>query len=253
VAERGDTAAAQYAFAAHIRDPERSPAPAVEDRRMAIYRDLFFNNIESLLAANFPVIRRILPEAAWRGLVRDFLRRHRCATPLFHEIGQELIAYLRDEREAGGSDPPFLLELAHYEWVELALAVSDADAAVPPLEPDGDLLEGVPVVSPLAWNLTYRFPVHRLGPGFQPTEPGPSPTHLVVYRDRHDRVGFLEINPVTHRFLHLLHGNLGWRGVDALRQVAIELQHPEPDLVVETGRQLIEELRARDILLGTRS
>ena len=40
----------QYAFAAHIRDPENNPAPSgVEDRRMAIYRELFFNNLHNRL------------------------------------------------------------------------------------------------------------------------------------------------------------------------------------------------------------
>jgi hypothetical protein len=35
----------QYEFAAHIRDPEKNAAPpGIEDRRLAIYRDLFFNN-----------------------------------------------------------------------------------------------------------------------------------------------------------------------------------------------------------------
>jgi hypothetical protein len=42
----------QYAFAAHIRDPEQNPAPAgVEDRRMAIYRELFFNNLHNLIGS----------------------------------------------------------------------------------------------------------------------------------------------------------------------------------------------------------
>ena len=60
VPETGATRAAQYAFAAHIRDPEHAPAPGdVEPRRMAVYTELFYNNIESLLAANFPVIRRL--------------------------------------------------------------------------------------------------------------------------------------------------------------------------------------------------
>ena len=37
----------QYQFAAYIRDPEHQPIPdQLESRRMAIYRDLFFNNIE---------------------------------------------------------------------------------------------------------------------------------------------------------------------------------------------------------------
>ncbi len=48
----------QYAFAAHIRDPENNPAPdGVEDRRMAIYRELFFNNLHNLLGSTFPVIK----------------------------------------------------------------------------------------------------------------------------------------------------------------------------------------------------
>ncbi|MEJ2257816.1 MAG: DNA-binding domain-containing protein, partial [Woeseiaceae bacterium] len=45
----------QYAFAAHIRDPENVPAPDdIEARRMAVYRDLFFNNLFSLLGTFFP-------------------------------------------------------------------------------------------------------------------------------------------------------------------------------------------------------
>jgi len=41
----------QYAFAAHIRDPENTVAPeGIEDRRIAIYRTLFFNNLNNLLA-----------------------------------------------------------------------------------------------------------------------------------------------------------------------------------------------------------
>ena len=50
----------QYAFAAHIRDPEHRAAPAgIEDRRMGIYRELFYNNIEDFLATAFPVIRAL--------------------------------------------------------------------------------------------------------------------------------------------------------------------------------------------------
>ena len=46
----------QLAFAAHIRDPQNRPAPAgIEDRRMAIYRELFFNNVRDLLGRGFPV------------------------------------------------------------------------------------------------------------------------------------------------------------------------------------------------------
>ena len=43
----GRTRATQYALTAHIRDPENQPAPAgIEDRRMGIYRDLIFCNVD---------------------------------------------------------------------------------------------------------------------------------------------------------------------------------------------------------------
>ena len=57
----------QYAFAAHIRDPERHPAPTdIEDRRMQIYRDLFFNNVNRFLSSSFPVIRKLYDDDDWR-------------------------------------------------------------------------------------------------------------------------------------------------------------------------------------------
>lgn len=145
------------------------------------------------------MLRRLIPDDPWRSLVRDFYARHHCHSPLFLEIGREFLAYLEQERGRRPEDPSFLRELAHYEWVELALAVSEADPEDRgPLDPDGDLLGGTPLLSPLAWPLRYRFPVHRIGPDFQPTEPGGPPTYLTVYRDREDRVRFLEINAATH-------------------------------------------------------
>ncbi|MGD2084449.1 MAG: putative DNA-binding domain-containing protein [Chromatiales bacterium] len=242
----------QYEFAAHIRDPKRNPAPGdVEDRRMAIYRDLFFRNVEGLLSTNFPVIRRVLADDHWHALVRDFFARHRSATPLFPEIAQEFLEFLSEERDEQPGDPPFLLELAHYEWVELALAISDADRGASPADPNGDLLSGVPLASPLAWNLTYRFPVHRIGPGFQPEEPDGQPTHLVVYRDRRDRVSFLEINAVTQRLLELMKEDRGLTGLELVTRIAEELRHPQPEVVIQAGRQLLDDLRRRDIVLGT--
>ena len=50
----------QYQFAATIRDPENKPAPDnIEPRRMTIYRELFYNNIEGFIANGFPVLRQI--------------------------------------------------------------------------------------------------------------------------------------------------------------------------------------------------
>ncbi len=62
----------QYDFAAHIRNPEQNPAPAgIEDRRMGIYRELFYNNVEGFLSNGFPVLAGITGRygagTQWRG------------------------------------------------------------------------------------------------------------------------------------------------------------------------------------------
>ena len=71
MAERPKFQEKQYAFAAHIRDPQNVPAPeGIEDRRMAIYRELFFNNLKSLLSNMFPVLTKLHSDQHWRRLVR---------------------------------------------------------------------------------------------------------------------------------------------------------------------------------------
>ena len=85
------------------------------------------------------------------------------------------------------------------------------------------------------------------------TEPGETPTCLIVYRNRDDQVKFMETNPVTLRMLQLLDADDGRSGAEILRQVAAEMQHPDPEVVVRGGAQTLRELRDRDIILGTRA
>lgn len=251
--ETPDFRAKQYAFAAHIRDPQHAPAPdSVEDRRMAVYRDLFFNNLYKLLGSTFPVLKKLYGPDGWRRLTRAFMARHRATTPYFLEIPKEFIDFLQTEYEPADDDPPFLVELAHYEWAELALSVSNArdggDA-----DPDGDLLEGVPVKSVLAWPLSYRFPVHRIDPSFRPDAPGEQPTFLVIYRKPDDELGFMELNPVTARLLELIAGNdTGATGRQLLERLAAEIDYPDPGALVAHGATAMNDMREAGILLGTR-
>jgi len=240
----------QYAFAAHIRDPRHNAAPpGIENRRMDIYRELFFNNIEGFLASSFPVLRELMDDHGWHALARDFFAGHRCHSPLFLDIPREFLDYLDQERAACGTDLPFMRELAHYEWVELALSAAENDPGEQ-LAVDGDLLAGAPLLSPLAWPLAYQYPVHRISPAFQPRQPDAQPTYLLVYRDTRDEVGFIELNPVSARLLSLLQEQSGYSGRALLQQIAAELQHPDPELVVQSGHAILAEWRRLDIVRG---
>lgn len=240
----------QYAFAAHIRDPQQHAAPAeIEDRRMGVYRELFLNNIEGFLSSSFPVLRRLLDDDSWQALARDFFARHRCHSPLFLEIPREFLSYLDEERGERAGDLPFMRELAHYEWVELALSVAET-VDDRPADHDGNLLEGVPVLSSTAWPLVYRYPVHRIGPDFQPEYAGEQPTYLLAYRDTADDVGFVELNPVSARLFSLLQANRTSSGHAVLQNIAAELAHPDPDVVIKGGSALLEEWQRLGIVLG---
>ena len=239
----------QYAFAAHLREPARHPAPpGIEDRRLKVYRELFYNNIESFIRNGFPVLRQLYDDARWHALVREFYHRHRCHSPQFCHIAREFLDYLQNERSAAEGDPPFLLELAHYEWIEADVAIDNTP--LPPHDPQGDLLACPPVLSPLARHLAYRYPVHRIGPAFQPAEPPPMPTHLAVVRNRDDEVRFVELTPVTSRLIALIGQQPARTGREQLLALAEELRHPEPAALVQQGQAQLEQLRNQAIVLG---
>jgi hypothetical protein len=241
----------QYAFAAHIRDPANHAAPAdVEDRRMAIYRELFFNNLHSILSQTFPVLKKLHDAARWRAIIRQFMAQHQAQTPYFLEIPAEFLAFLENEYEHQPDDFPFLTELAHYEWVELALSISE-ESNDQDIDADGDLLSGVPVRSALCWTFAYQFPVHRINATYQPAAPGKQPTILAICRKANDDMDFMELNPVTARLLELLGDNSTRSGHEVLTDLARELEYPDSDALVRHGSEAMRQMRNAEVLLGT--
>ena len=242
----------QYEFTAHIRDPKKNTIPdGIEDRRMNIYRELLYNNVEGFISSGFPVLREIYNDENWHVMVRDFFANHESHSPYFLEISQEFIKYLQTEREPHDEDPAGLIELAHYEWVELVLHVSDNSINMENINANGDLLTQRPVFSPLAWPLSYQFPVHIMGPDNLPEHAPEQPTYLVVYRNRNDAVQFLELNPVSARLINLLQENESYTGNDAIEHVTKELKHPNPEAVQRGGLAALEEFQQYGIILGT--
>ena len=147
---------------------------------------------------------------------------------------------------------PFLLELAHYEWVELALSIDTREIRQVGINARGDLLSGIPVMNELSWSLAYQYPVHRIGPDNLPVEKPAQPTCLLVYRDRGDSVRFIELNPLAARLVDCLKQNDDKKtGREVLMGIAGEIAHPDPETVVDGGRAILEDMRGRQIVLGT--
>lgn len=244
----GDFRTTQARFAAYIRDPVNNPPPAdVEPRRMEMYRELFFNNIDSFLSSNFPVLRAILNDRKWQELAEDFFASHQCRTPYFSEIAEEFLAYLQIRADSG--DYPFLLELAHYEWVEMALSISTEQADTG----DAEFIAGLPqrliALSPLAWPLAYQYPVDRISPDFLPLAPPAHATFLLVYRDREDKVHFLQSTAFTFRLLQILEQNPAISADACLQALAAEARDYDSGILIEEGLKTLREMAAKGIII----
>lgn len=233
----------QLEFASHLRDPALQLAPAdIEERRLQIYRDLFYNNIENFISSGFPVLRSLFSDKDWHVLVRDFYTVHKAQTPYFLKISEEFLNYLEKDTLPCHQLFPFIKELAHYEWVELALDVLDEDIEKNVIIENDTLLTQCLYVSNLAWPLVYQWPVHQIGKNAIPAAPTSIPTCLVVYRNPHDKVEFMAVNPATLRLLTLINTETKLTGQQALITLAGEMQQLDTIPVLQFGQQLLTQL-----------
>ncbi|WP_085698668.1 DUF2063 domain-containing protein [Pseudomonas sp. B26(2017)] len=240
----------QQALTRYLRDPEHEAPPAgMNAARVDVYRDLVFNNVSQLLGSTFPVLIRIIGQERWRTLIRGFLRDYRAQTPKFGEIAEEFVSYLASEPAVlnAGGWPAFLVELAHYEWVEMVLQQSDAEAL--PASDPANLLERSLQVSALAWPLAYTWPVQMLGPDHQPATPPAQPTLLLVRRTTDWSVKFSELSPLAWRLLQRIEEFPLLSGREQLQGLALEAGLPGTVSFMDSGLALLRQLH-EDRVIG---
>jgi hypothetical protein len=237
-----------------MRDPEKNAAPeGIEERRIKIYRELVYNNIEGFIANSFPVLRKVIKDEQWHEMLRDYVARHQAHTPLFPKMPQEFIHYLEQERsEFSEQYPAFLLELAHYEWIESSISFDPREIDFQGVNKTADFLQGIPVMNQLALPLVYRWPVHKISPDYLPTEPPPEPTYIIVYRKTNDEVSFMVLNNVSARLIEKIKNNTDQTGQQMLSSISDELNHPDPNIVIKGGLDIMLDMHDKDILLGTK-
>ena len=162
----------------------------------------------------------------------------------------EFIQYLETERQGHPQDPAFMLELATYEWAEISVSLDTREIELDGVDVDGDLLSGVPVLNPIIMPHTYQYPVHQISPDNLPDAPLEIPTYLLVYRRKDDEVGFLELNPVSARLIECIQINNDKTGQQLLEGIASELDHPDPQVVINGGHEIMRDMHSKDIILG---
>lgn len=217
----------QLAFIRRIKDPS-APLPAgIRPQRMAVYEELFFNNIQNFINSAFPVLLSIIPATQWQTLCRQFFQQQPMHSPYFLDISKAFLHWLP---QVAAVLPGFALELAEYEWLELALATDLASAASSREFRPSDAL----MLAPLARLGSYQYPVHQISAEFQPEQPATAAVFLLLYRDSADQVRFLELNAWGAALLQLILAEPG-------HPVATYLQWLQPYVPQWDAAQLLEQ------------
>ena len=192
----------QRQFANYIRDPAHNSVPTgIEQRRMDIYKRLFFNNLASFCAKSFKSFRPFVDDERWNTLIRGFLREHRCSSPYFKDIPIAFVEYL-ESSDRDCTEYPFMSEMCHLDAMRMQLRLAP-DA--PPCE-NLDISKNTTCVqlSSTVRLLSYKWPVHKLTLSTWDNQQPNQPTWLIAFRDRNDKVEVFGTNVHTFRMLESL-------------------------------------------------
>ena len=69
-----------------------------------------------------------------------------------------------------------------------------------------------------------------------------------MYRNHEDEVNFIDITPITYRLLELIQAEEPCLAQVCLEQIAQESQHPNPDIIINGGLQILRDLYQKGIV-----
>lgn len=229
----------QKDFCAYLRKPTPFQIPQHIGENISVYREVSLYSVDGLLKPTFPVLRSILSEEQWNDLIIQFFEACYVQSPISSDVPKEFVDFLE---KLPNLQPAFLVELAHYEWVELAVMID-----VSKVEKNLNFNIEKLVLNPTLRLLTYIYPVQQLSVDFQPPQPLDIPIFLAVYRDCNDDVQFMELNAVTARLLELLTKS---SNADIIFNNLIKnLPNLNSTAIIEHGKTLLKELFESDVLL----
>lgn len=205
----------QRDFGRFLRDPHHQKRPeGIPKRPSDIYQSLLFSNICEFLDTCFPVCQTVISDLRWQRLCRVFFRDWQADNPMFSNIPADFVRFL-EQGEHSQPLPMWFTELAHYEWIELAVDINPiifADTAFSVLEDYISLADTAValetsqlVLNPTLENMHYRWPVHKIGASFKTRKR--EDTYIAIYRDFDHDVRFLHINPMTAMLLAFIEQN----------------------------------------------
>lgn len=181
-------------FAREVRGTNALSGRFDQDR-MALYKWLVVDNLQTAVAPCFPVLCSILPENQWKKVFQDYLRIEESSCPSYLQLPGYIAHFL--QRHPLPSFP-FAGDLAHYEWMELDIHQQEETP------PSSDLSKPASktwVLSPQSRLLAYQYPVDKISKDFLPMRAEP---HYYLLFSREKTVEFHRLNDSSYQLLHTL-------------------------------------------------
>lgn len=249
----------QHQFVDYLRDPDKHEnIPQFLPERSTVYAKLLYSKIEGSLDTCFPICSQLLEANRWQQLIQTFIKNHQCQSPLYREIPDEFVDFLMNEQDELVL-PKFIIELAHYEWMELVLETEKTSHSTAITTIQEDLLNNIPILNPILHLLHYHYPVQNI------TDSNPywknwsirkeqypeDPIILAGLRDSEDSVHFIQLNAVTTRLIELLQEGKS-TGEKVLLKLASEMEYDNQESILSFGSEILQKFKDQQILVGVK-
>ena len=244
----------QTRFTRFLRNPIARPIPTdLPAKRIQIYQDLVFRNLENLLSGTFPVVKNITEPQSWETLVCGFIRDYRATTPHFPLLPQEFLGYLQDLSQKNDlifDRYPFIWELAHYEWVELDVQIAETPEL--PQITAATKADNALELNSTAHILAYEWPVHQIGPGFIPTQRPGAPTFLAAFQNAAADCEFMSLTPLAALLLENIERHRTCSLADHVALLAQQHDALSQQSLFDDAVNLVDRMRRRGLVLCPR-
>lgn len=175
---------------------EHVAIPGTRQKGLDQYRRLIRNNIHNAMVQAFPIAFTVLSETRWSTLIDDFHAHHSAVTPQVWKLPLEFYSFVKANNYTDKFSLPFLNDLLHFEWIEIAVHTME-DQAPRPFCQEGDTLSDIIVVAPEYRMIRLKYPVHLYAAEEALHHPGDY--FLLIFRTSDFDVQFVDL-PALHAF-----------------------------------------------------
>ncbi len=190
----------QRNLASYCRTGEYVSIPGVNEKHIKQYRRLVYNVVYDTLENAYPLTKSLLTTEEWDGLVQDFFSSNNCSSPQIWRMPKELFLYVENSGEKLTDKYPFLIELLHFEWLEIEIYMME-DEDLLEYRKEGDLAKDALYLNPELQILGLSYPVHiKSAKLITPEDVG---QYFVVIH-RHSKTGKVVFTEINYAHLVLL-------------------------------------------------